>query len=327
MGRMPQLACAILGAALIAGTASAQSVEIKFGHVGEPGSLFDQTAQEFAKRANAKLGDKAKVVVYGSSQLGGDSEMLKKLKLGTIDLALPSTVMTTVAPEFGVFEMPYLVQNRAHAARIRDGVIKPILAPIAQKQGYDIIAVWENGFRQITNSKRPIKEPEDLKGIKLRVPKGVWRVRMFQAYGATPSPMALSEVFVALQTGVMDGQENPLAQIYPSRFQEVQKYLSMSGHVYTPAYVTAGRSWTKLSPEVQKIVKDTAVEMEPVALEIAAKLDDDLLGKLKAAGMQVNTVDKAAFLKASRGVYAEFAKEVPTGQELIDKCLALSKNS
>src|SRR3546814_18275554 len=81
--------------------------------------------------------------------------------------------------------MPYLVQNRAHAARIRDGVIKPILAPIAQKQGYDIIAVWENGFRQITNSKRPIKEPEDLKGIKLRVPKGVWRVRMLPAYGAT----------------------------------------------------------------------------------------------------------------------------------------------
>src|SRR3546814_5728980 len=92
------------------------------------------------------------------------------------------------------------------------------------------------------------------------VPKGVWRVRMFQAYGATPSPMALSEVFVALQTGVMDGQENPLAQIYPSRFQEVQKYLSMSGHVYTPAYVTAGRSWAKLPPDVQKIVKDTAVE-------------------------------------------------------------------
>lgn len=327
MGRMPQLACAILGAALIAGTASAQSLEIKFGHVGEPGSLFDQTANEFAKRANAKLGDKAKVVPYGSSQLGGDSEMLKKLKLGTIDLALPSTVMTTVAPEFGVFEMPYLVQNRAHAARIRDGVIKPILAPIAQKQGYDIIAVWENGFRQITNSKHPIKEPDDLKGIKLRVPKGVWRVRMFQAYGATPSPMALSEVFVALQTGVMDGQENPLAQIYPSRFQEVQKYLSMSGHVYTPAYVTAGRSWAKLPPDVQKIVADTAVEMEPVALDIAAKLDDELLGKLKAAGMQVNTVDKAAFLKASRGVYAEFAKEVPTGQELIDKCLALSKNS
>src|SRR3546814_6983411 len=125
--------------------------------------LFDQTANEFAKRVNAKLGDKAKVVTYGSSQLGGDSEMLNKLKLGTIDLALPSTVMTTVAPEFGVFEMPYLVPSRAHAARIRDGVIQPILAPIAQKQGHDIIAVWENSFRQLPTRNRPLTEPAYLK--------------------------------------------------------------------------------------------------------------------------------------------------------------------
>src|SRR5688572_15143175 len=109
----------LLGAAVgaVLATGALAQTEIKLGHVGEPGSLFDQTSQEFAKRANAKLGDKAKVVVFGSSQLGGDDEMLKKLKLGTIDLALPSTVMTTVAAEFGVFEMPYLVNDRAHAAK------------------------------------------------------------------------------------------------------------------------------------------------------------------------------------------------------------------
>src|SRR5262249_41399101 len=104
-------------AALFAGSAAAQT-EIKFGHVGAPGSLFDQSTDEFAKRVNAKLGDKAKMVIFGSSQLGSDTELLKKLKLGTVDLALPSTVMTSVADEFGVFEMPYLVQDRAHAARI-----------------------------------------------------------------------------------------------------------------------------------------------------------------------------------------------------------------
>jgi tripartite ATP-independent transporter DctP family solute receptor len=327
MRRLTHILSIALGAALFAGAASAEPIEIKFGHVGEPGSLFDQTAQEFAKRANEKLGDKAKVVTYGSSQLGGDTELLKKLKLGTVDLALPSTVMTTVAPEFGVFEMPYLVQDRNHAAKIREGLIKPVLMPIAKQKGYDIIAVWENGFRQITNSKHPIVKPEDLQGIKLRVPQGVWRVRMFQAYGATPSPMALSEVFVALQTGVMDGQENPLAQIYPSRFQEVQKYLSMTGHVYTPAYVTAGRSWSRLPPDVQKILTDTAVEMEPVALEIAARLDDELLGKLKEAGMQVNDVDKAAFVAASKPVYEQFAKEVEGGQKLIDTAQSLAKGS
>ncbi len=316
----------LLAAAVVVGATTARAeIEIKLGHVGEPGSLFDQTSQEFAKRANAKLASKAKVVLFGSSQLGGDDEMLKKLKLGTIDLALPSTVMTTVAPEFGVFEMPYLVKDRKHAAKIRDAVIKPTLAPVAAKAGYTIIATWENGFRHITNSKRPIVKPEDLNGIKLRVPKGVWRVKMFQAYGATPSPMALSEVFVALQTGVMDGQENPLAQIYPSRFQEVQKYLSLTGHVYTPAYLVAGRKWKGTPEEVRKVLEETAAEMEPLALDIAAKLDDELLGKLKAAGMEVNEADKPAFIAASKPIYEEFAKEVSGGQELIDKSLALSK--
>ena len=310
--------------ALSVSAAQAQT-EIKFGHVGEPGSLFDQSAQEFAKRANAKLGNKAKVVVYGSSQLGGDGELMKKLKLGTVDLALPSTVMSSQVPAFGLFEMPYLVKDRVQMAKIRDQVVNPTLVPIAEKSGYHIIAIWENGFRQITNNKHPIVKPDDLKGLKLRVPGGTWRVKMFKAYGANPSPLAFSEVFVALQTGVMDAQENPLAQIYPARFYEVQKYLSMTGHVYTPAYVTAGASWARLPPDVQKILKDTAVEMEPVVYKIAAGLDESLLKKLKDAGMQVNDADKEAFIKASKPIYEEFAKDVPGGQELIDKSLALGK--
>lgn len=324
MSPLKLLAAAVVASALSVASASAQT-EIKFGHVGEPGSLFDQSAQEFAKRANAKLGNKAKVVVYGSSQLGGDGELMKKLKLGTVDLALPSTVMSSAVPAFGVFEMPYLVKDRNHMAKIRDQVVNPTLVPIAEKAGYHIIAVWENGFRQITNNKHPIKVPDDLKGLKLRVPGGTWRVKMFKAYGANPSPMAFSEVFVALQTGVMDAQENPLAQIYPARFYEVQKYLSMTGHVYTPAYVTAGASWSKFPADVQKILTDTAVEMQPEVYKIAAGLDDSLLKKLKDGGMQVNDADKDAFIKASKPIYEEFAKEVSGGQELIDKSLALGK--
>src|SRR5687768_5388136 len=149
---------AVLASGLLSSTAFAQT-EIKLGHVGEPGSLFDRTAQEFAKRANERLGTKAKVVVYGSSQLGSDSEMMKKLKLGTIDLALPSTVMSSQVPLFGLFEMPYLVKDREHMARIRDQIVMPEMAPAAEKEGYKILAVWENGVRHITNSKRPIKSP------------------------------------------------------------------------------------------------------------------------------------------------------------------------
>lgn len=314
----------VLAMTLTAGTASAQT-EVKFGHVGAPGSLFAQSADLFAQRANAKLGTKAKVVVYGSSQLGSDGELLKKLKLGTADLALPSTVMTSIAQEFGVFEMPYLVQNRAHAARIADDVIRPTLGPIAEKQGYRILGVWENGYRHITNNKKPIVKPEDLQGVKLRVPGGVWRVKMFQAYGAQPSPMELKEVFVALQTGVMDGQENPLTQIYSQKFQEVQKYLSMTGHVYTPAFITAGASWSRLPADVQKILADTAKEVESDVLALAEKLDNELVEKMKASGIAVNEPDKAAFVNASKAIYDEFSKQVPGGQALIDKSLSLAK--
>jgi tripartite ATP-independent transporter DctP family solute receptor len=320
-------ALSVLAALALCATAAHAQTEIKFGHVGEPGSLLDKSSQEFAKRVNAKLGDKAKVVIYGSSQLGGDAELMKKLKLGTVDLALPSTVMSSQVPVFGLFEMPYLVKDRDHMAKIRDEVVMPKMAPVALKAGYRVLALWENGFRQITNNKKPIVKPEDLQGMKLRVPQGSWRVKMFQAYGATPSPLAFSEVFVALQTGVMDAQENPLAQIYPSRFYEVQKYLSMSGHVYTPSYVLAGRNWDKLPPDVQKTIEEVAKEMQPVALKMGAELDDELLKKLKDAGMQVNEVDKDAFIKASGKIYEEFSKEIPEGKELIEKSMALGKSS
>jgi tripartite ATP-independent transporter DctP family solute receptor len=314
-------------AATLSVTAANAQTEIKFGHVGAPGSLFAQSAELFAQKANAKLGNKAKVVVYGSSQLGGDGELMKKLKLGTVDLALPSTVISSAVPAFGVFEMPYLVQDRGHAARIADAVVRPILGPIAEKAGYRILGVWENGYREITNNKRPIVKPADLQGVKLRVPGGVWRVKMFKAYGANPSPMELKEVFVALQTGVMDGQENPLTQIYSQKFQEVQKYLSLTGHVYTPAYLTAGASWSRLPADVQKILADTAKEVEPDILKLAAKLDEELIGKMKQSGIQVNEADKKAFVAASKDIYADFAKEVPTGKELIDKSLSLAKGS
>jgi tripartite ATP-independent transporter DctP family solute receptor len=300
--------------------------EIKFGHVGEPGSLFAVSADEFARRANAKLGDKAKVVVFGSSQLGGDKELLQKVKLGTVDMALPSTVMSSEADLFGVFEMPYLVKDRAHMAKIEKEVFWPKIEPEAEKKGLKVIAVWENGYRHITNSKRPINTPADLQGIKLRVPEGKWRVKMFQAYGANPSPMKFSEVFTALQTGVMDGQENPYTQIYSAKFQEVQKYLSITGHVYTPAYVTVGtKKWATLPADVRKILEDTAKETQAFVYERAAKDDEELLGKIKAAGVQVNTPNKDAFIAASKPVYEEFAKEVPGSREVIDRAIALGK--
>jgi len=314
-----------LCACLLATPVLAQT-EIKFGHVGEPGSLFAQSAEEFAKRANAKLGSKAKVVVYGSSQLGGDKELVQKLKLGTVDIALPSTVMSSEADLFGVFEMPYLVKDRKHMGRIEKDVFWPMIAPAAEKKGLKVIAVWENGYRHITNNKRPINTPEDLKGIKLRVPEGKWRVKMFQTYGANPSPMKFSEVFTALQTGVMDGQENPFTQITSAKFQEVQKYISLTGHVYTPAYATVGaKKWATLPPDVRKILEDTAKETQAYVYQVAEKAETELLGTITAAGVKSNVPNKDAFVAASKPVYEEFAKEVAGSKAVIDKAIALGK--
>ncbi|CAM8637232.1 MAG: hypothetical protein RJA17_1519 [Pseudomonadota bacterium] len=302
----------------------AQELEIKLGHVGSPGSLFALSSEEFAKRANAKLAGKAKVTVFGSSQLGGDKEMVQKLKLGTIDLALPSSVMTSESDLFGIFELPYLVQDRKHMQRIEKDIVWPVLAPEAEKKGLKILGVWENGYRHITNNKRPIVVPADLKGIKLRVPEGKWRVRMFQEYGANPSPMSFKEVFTALQTGVMDGQENPFTQIYSAKFQEVQKFISLTGHVYTPAYLTAGsKKWASLPADVRKVLEDTAKETQAYVYELAAKEDRELLDKITAAGTKSNEVDKKAFVAASKDIYKDFGTEVKGAQALIDKANSL----
>ncbi len=299
-------------------------IEIKLGHVGGPGSLFELSSNEFARVANERLGDKGKVVVFGASQLGSDAEMMQKLRLGTLELALPSTVMSSTVDAFGMFEMPYLVKNREHMQKIEEEILWPSLAPMVEERGYRILAVWENGFRHITNNVRPIVKPEDLRAMRLRTPQGVWRVKMFQAYGANPSPMALSEVFVALQTGVMDGQENPLTQIYSSKFQEVQKYLSLTGHVYTPAYLTAGaRKWDSLPADVREILEQTARETQPFVYETAARLENELLDNIKKAGVAVNEADKDAFIAASKAVYEEFGKEVPAGGALVDKAVTL----
>ena len=299
--------------------------EISFGHAGPRGSILDLSAQEFAKRANARLGNRAKVVVHAAGKLGSDSEVLEKLRLGTVDLALPGTVMSSPVPQFGLFEMPYLVRDRDHFVRIRDQIVMPLMAPAAQQAGYKIIAVWENGFRHVTTSQRPVNTPNDLKGLKLRVPPGEWRVKMFRAYGAEPVPLAFSKVYDALKTGEIGGQENPFSIIYPARLYEVQKYLSLTGHVYAPAYVTAGASWAKLDPEVQKILHDTAKEMQDVVLRIGGDLDGEFLAKLKATGMQINEVDKDAFIMASGAIYKEFSLQVRQGGNLIDKALALGR--
>ena len=297
--------------------------ELKFGHVGEPGSLFALSADEFARRANERLPEGWEVITYGSSQLGPDELLLQKLKLGTVDFALPSTIMSSQVDEFGLFEMPYLVRDRAHMRAIESDVVWPVLAPLAESAGYRMVAVWENGFRHVTNNRQPIETPADLDGVKLRTPSGVWRLKLFQALGANPTPMALSEVFIALQTGVIDGQENPLAQIWGSRLYEVQDYLSITSHVYTPAYVMTSPSWWDALPgEIRTILEEEAKATQAFVHETAARLDRELLDQIRAAGVAINEPDRADFLAASAALYDEYAASVGGGAALVERATA-----
>lgn len=313
-------------AVTLAAPAAAQSLELKFGTTNPPGGVQFLSAEEFKKRFNQNAAGKAKLDVYHSGQLGSDREMLQKLKLGTLDFSQPSTAVSSVLPEFGLFDLPYLVKDRKHMACIANEIIWPKMAPKLEPLGYKLVGIWENGIRHISNNVRPIKTPEDLKGIKLRVPEGVWRVRMFQAYGANPTPLAFSEVFVALRTGVLDGQENPYTNILAGKFQEVQKYLTESSHVYTPSFPTASmRRWQSWPEEVRKAILDAGKEVQPWTYDVAAKEEQETKDALIKGGMQFNVADRESFVKASEPVYALFAKEVPGGRELIDQALALAK--
>jgi tripartite ATP-independent transporter DctP family solute receptor len=317
------LSIAALG--LWSATASAQQpVTIRLGHVGFPGSLFDISGQKFAQDVNQALKGRVEVRVFHSSQLGSDEQMIKGIRVSAPEMQIPSTVMSTVDQRYGVFEMPYLIVSRAHMKKAAENqqVQKALFEPLPAR-GIRVLGVWENGFRHITNNVRPIVRPEDLKGIKLRVPGGVWRVKMFQAYGANPSPMPFAEVYSALQSGVMDAQENPFSQIASAKFQEVQKFLSLTGHVYTPAFLIVSEDfWKKLPKDVQDTLARIARATGDFARSEGDRLDRELMAKL-APPMRSNEPDKEAFIKASAAVYEEFGKQVAGGTELVKTVQAL----
>ena len=279
-----------------------QPLTIRLGHVGFPGSIFDIVSNRFARDANEALKGRVEVRVFHSSQLGTDEAMIKGIRVSAPEMQAPSTIMSTVDQRYGVFEMPYIIVNRAHMKKVAENKeVQKALFDGLPARGMRLLGVWENGFRHITSNVRPVVRPEDLKGMKLRVPGGVWRVKMFQAYGANPSPMPFAEVYSALQSGVMDAQENPFPQIWSAKFHEVQKFLSLTGHVYTPAYLIVSEDfWRKLPKDVQDTLSRIAWATGDFARSEGERLDRELMDKL-APPMKSHEADKEAFLRASAG--------------------------
>jgi tripartite ATP-independent transporter DctP family solute receptor len=304
-----------------------QPQQLYFAHTGGAGSLYELCVTEFAQRVNARLPRGYELVGVGNSGLGDDIEVLAKVKRGEVALALPSTVMSSLSDRFGVFELPFLIRDRSQVQTASKVLVDRYLQPEARRNGYRILALWENGFRHITNNIKPIKHPEDIRGMKLRVPKGPWREKLFRTLGAEPSPIAFHETYAALESGAMDGQENPLQQIASAKFAEVQRYLTFSGHVYTPAYVVVGEdAFARLPAEVQRAIAQSAAEMQGWVYETAVRLDSDLVDELDEK-IQTNQLDMKAFRSATRPLYGDFIRTVDDGAKMLELLTGMADNS
>jgi TRAP-type transport system periplasmic protein len=310
----------------VSGSARSEAVELRFGHIGAPGSLFESTAQEFARRANEQLQGRVHVAVYGSSALGDDDAMLGKVKSGAITFSLPAAIMVSVDDLFGIFDMPFLIRSRAHMKRIRAAIFASALQPAAKAKGFRLLALWEIGFRHITNNVRPVRYPEDLLGLRLRVPKGLWRARMFEAYGAIPVLLSFDKIAEELMKHSIDGQENALSQFHAAGIHEQQKYLTLSYHVYAPAFVVVSEDhFSKLPQEVQDTLTNIAVNLEDWSRKEGERLDNEIVAQLRGK-MEINDVDLIEFFHgAAGGIYKEYAAAVPQGGALIAKIEALAK--
>jgi len=274
-----------------------ETLTVKLSSTSSKGGAMYEGAIKFKELVEERSKGEIVVQVFPDGQLAKDLAAIDAHKTGAIHMSLPSTAMAQIDPKFGVFDIPFLFKDAAAVAKFAHG---PMWAedfqPLFGQYGMVGLAFWENGFRHITNNKRPINTPEDLKGIKLRVPESKLRVAMFKEFGANPATSDFSEVFTALQQGVFDGQENPFVQIEAGRFAEVQKYLSLTSHTYTPAYLVASKVWfDKLTPDQQKLLTQAAIDAGDYTREYGAKVEGELLAKFKAAGMQVNTADVPSF--------------------------------
>ena len=319
-------ACAAI--ALATGAAHAQpkaKYSAKIGHLEAPSQPRHQGLVKVAELVKSRTNGEVEFQLFPSSQLGNARQMIEGTQLGTSEgTVMPAAFLGGFNPAIAILDIPFLFpSDRAAAQKLRAGAFGKALLDSFSSRGFVAIALWPNGRKSLTSNK-PLDSIEALKGQKFRVMDSRILMEQFAAVNASAVAIQFGELYTALQTGVMDGQENPFTQIYSAKLQEVQKYLSLSGHVYTPAYLTVGMThWNTLPADVRKALEDTAKETQAFVYEAAAKDDTALLDKLKQAGMQVNDVDKEAFVAASKPIYEEFGKEVSGAKELIDRAVAL----
>jgi tripartite ATP-independent transporter DctP family solute receptor len=296
------LAVAVMAALPL--TAHAQAIKLTLGHGAAVGNPRHEASVKFAEVLKTKTNGRIEVQVAPSAQLGDDAAMVTALRTGALDLSANSQgAVSNAVQEYAAFGMPFMFSSPAAAFKLLDGPLGKELADKSADKGLILLGTWDNGIRQMTNSKRPITKVEDMKGLKMRVPPDATLVDIMTALGAESQQIKFAELYVALQQGVVDGQENPLVNIHASKLYEVQKYLAMTNHQFqmTP-FLMSKRTWDKLSDADKKAVQEAAAEATALQRKHSAEADEKLLADLKAKGVQVTSVDKAAFSKATASV-------------------------
>ncbi|MEY4749551.1 MAG: hypothetical protein RIQ60_1765 [Pseudomonadota bacterium] len=295
---------ALAAASLLPLAAQAQTIKLSLGHGAAPGNPRHEASLKFAEVVKAKSGGHIEVAVSPSAQLGDDAAMVTALRTGAIDISANSQgAVAAVVPEYAAFGMPFLFGNLAQAWKLLDGPLGKELADKSAEKGLVVLGYWDNGIRHMSNSKKAISKPEDMKGMKMRTPPDAVTVDIMQSLGAEAQQIKFAELYVALQQGVVDGQENPLMNISASKLYEVNKYISLTGHKYemTP-FLMSKRSWDKLSDADKKALQEAATEATALQRKLSQEADDKLIAELKAKGVQINVADKAAFEKATEKV-------------------------
>lgn len=304
----------VAAAALAAfGLAAAQDIKehtIKFAHQNPKGHPIVMGMEKFAEIVAAKSGGKIKVNLFPGGVLGGDAPNVSGLQGGTIEMVvLNSGILASQVKEFAVYDFPFLFANSKEADAVVDGPFGKKLHDKLQEKGIVGLAYWELGFRNMTNSKRAINKVEDLAGLKIRVIPNPINLDWVRALDANPTPMAFPEVYAALESKALDGQENPLNTILANRFAEVQKYLTLTNHVYNPqSLIVSKKFWDTLTNDEKKLFSDAAIEAGKFQRQAARDAAGATLDALKKAGMQVTELPPAETAKLREKMKPVIAK-------------------
>jgi tripartite ATP-independent transporter DctP family solute receptor len=324
---------AFMVAAVLAGNALAQQPKyvLRFSSPTSKEHAWGRSAEKFKQLVAEGTRGQVEVQIHHSNALGATRESLEMVRLGSVDFVLCGVAhLSRFVPEMGTLVLPYLWKDTETMFGALDGRMGQIIEPLLLERGFKVVGWWDNGFRHVSNNKRPIRAPEDLKGLKLRTLPTKVHIAFFRALGVSPVPMDWAEVYPALQQGVVDGQENPPGVVFFEKLPEVQKYYSLTQHVNEAGNVLmSAASWAKLPADVQTAILSAARQTTTWERAESQRDNEEILKKLAATGMQVNVVAEptlAEFRKVAQRIYTEAIPDLgPKGKQLVDLGVSLNK--